>query len=375
MEAVLELARALIARRSVTPEDAGCQALLASRLAACGFSIEQMRFGEVDNLWARHGTGNPVLCFAGHTDVVPAGPTDQWRSPPFEPTVRDGLLYGRGAADMKSGLAAFVCACERFVARTPRHRGSLALLITSDEEGAATDGTVRALAQLRERGERIDWCLVGEATSRERLGDAVRVGRRGSLTGKLIVRGKQGHVAYPQLARNAIHLALPALHELIATDWDRGDERFAPTSFQISNMRSGTGAANVIPGQLEAVFNFRHAPVSTVAMLRARVEHVLARHELEYAIEWAGAAQPYMTEPGPLRAAVCDAIAASAGSAPEQSTAGGTSDGRFFAAAGAEVIELGPVNASIHHANEHVRVADLEPLAAIYESVMQRLLG
>jgi succinyl-diaminopimelate desuccinylase len=375
VKSVLELARALIARRSVTPQDAGCQELLAARLAACGFVVEHMRFREVDNLWARHGIGNPIFCFAGHTDVVPAGPTEQWRTPPFEPSVRDGVLYGRGAADMKSGLAAFVCACERFVARHPRHPGSLALLVTSDEEGVAVDGTVRVLAQLRERGERIDWCLVGEATSRERLGDAVRVGRRGSLTGKLTVHGKQGHVAYPQLARSAIHDALPALHELIATEWDRGDDRFAPTSFQISNVRSGTGAANVIPGLLEAVFNFRHAPVSSAETLRTRVEDVLMRHDVEHAIEWSAGAQPFMTEAGPLRAAVCDAIAASTGSTPELSTAGGTSDGRFFAAAGAEVIELGPVNASIHHVNEHVRVADLEPLSAIYEAVIERLLG
>jgi succinyl-diaminopimelate desuccinylase len=375
MTSVLELARALIARRSVTPDDAGCQELLASRLAASGFAVERMRFGDVDNLWARHGTGNPILCLAGHTDVVPAGPPDQWHTPPFEPTVRDGVLYGRGAADMKSGLAAFVCASERFVAADPRHRGSLALLITSDEEGVAVDGTARVLTQLRERGERIDWCLVGEATSRDRLGDAVRVGRRGSLTGKLIVRGKQGHVAYPQLARSAIHLALPALHELTATEWDRGDDRFAPTSFQISNLRSGTGAANVIPGLLEALFNFRHAPVSSADALRARVDGVLTRHGLEYAIEWSAAAQPFTTDAGPLRAAVCDAVATVAGGVPEQSTAGGTSDGRFFAAGGAEVVELGPVNASIHHANEHVRVADLEPLSAIYEAIIRRLLG
>jgi succinyl-diaminopimelate desuccinylase len=375
MDATLELACALIARRSLTPEDAGCQDLIAARLAAVGFGIERMRFGAVDNLWARRGAGSPVLCFAGHTDVVPPGPLEQWRSPPFEPDVRDGLLYGRGAADMKSSLAAIVRACEEFVARRPRHRGSLALLVTSDEEGPSVDGTERVLARLRERGERIDWCVVGEATSRERLGDAVRIGRRGSLSGRLQLRGVQGHVAYPQLARNAIHLALPALGELIATRWDAGDEHFAPTSFQISNLRSGTGATNVIPGVLEATFNLRYCPASSPAMLRERVGAVLARHGLPPAIEWREAAAPYLSPPGALRGAVCAAVAAAAGTPPELSTAGGTSDGRFFAAAGAEVVELGPVNASIHQVDEHVRVADLAPLGRLYGAIMQRLLG
>ena len=375
MPPTLELARALIARRSLTPDDAGCQQVIAARLAACGFSIEHMRFGAVDNLWARRGSDEPVLCFAGHTDVVPAGPPDQWHTPPFEPSERNGVLYGRGAADMKSSLAAIVCACERFVARHPRHRGSLALLITSDEEGPSIDGTQRVLARLAERGERIDWCVVGEATSRERFGDAVRIGRRGSLTGKLIVRGVQGHVAYPQLARNAIHMALPALQELAGTTWDAGDERFAPTSFQISNLRSGTGATNVIPGVLEATFNFRYAPVAPVDNLRERATAVLARYGLEKNVEWRLAAAPYHCAAGPLRAAACAALAAVTGAAPELSTAGGTSDGRFFAAAGTEVVELGPVNASIHHVNEHVRIADLEPLSASYEGIMSRLLS
>jgi len=374
MDATLELARALVARRSLTPDDAGCQELIGARLSACGFTLEPMRFGDVDNLWARHGSANPVLCFAGHTDVVPAGPPDQWHSAPFQPNERDGLLYGRGAADMKSSLAAFVCAAERFVARRPQHEGSLALLITSDEEGPAVDGTERVLARLRERGEHIDWCVVGEATSRERLGDAVRVGRRGSLTGRLIVRGVQGHVAYPLLARNAIHHALPALAELSAMQWDQGDAHFAPTTFQLSNLRSGTGAANVIPGILEAIFNFRHAPVSSIASLRERVKGVLSRHGVQHTIDWRPPSAPYLSTAGSLRAAACAAVAEQTGAEPELSTAGGTSDGRFFAAAGAEVIELGPVNASIHHVNEHVRIADLEPLTSLYLAIMERLL-
>jgi succinyl-diaminopimelate desuccinylase len=374
MDATLELARSLIARRSLTPDDAGCQDLIGERLSACGFTLEPMRFGEVDNLWARHGSGNPVLCFAGHTDVVPAGPPDQWHSAAFQPSERDGLLYGRGAADMKSSLAAFVCAAERFVAQRPRHAGSLALLITSDEEGPAVEGTERVLARLRERGERIDWCVVGEATSRERLGDAVRVGRRGSLTGKLIVRGVQGHVAYPLLARNAIHQALPALAELTAMQWDTGDTHFAPTTFQISNLRSGTGAANVIPGVLEAIFNFRHAPASSVGSLREKVKAVLGRHRIPHSIDWHPPSAPYLSTPGRLRSAVSAVIAEHTGAGPELSTAGGTSDGRFFAAAGAEVIELGPVNASIHHVNEHVRIADLAPLTSLYLGIMERLL-
>jgi succinyl-diaminopimelate desuccinylase len=374
-EPVLDLARALIARRSLTPDDAGCQDLLAERLAAAGFAVERMRFGSVDNLWARHGAEPPVLCFAGHTDVVPGGPPDQWFSPPFAPSVRDGYLYGRGAADMKSALSAMTCAAADFVRRAPRHRGSIALLVTSDEEGPAVDGTTRVVDALTARGERIDWCVVGEATSRERLGDEVRVGRRGSYSGKLVVRGVQGHVAYPDKARNAIHVAAPALAELARTHWDDGDEAFPPTSFQISNLRSGTGAMNVIPGLLEATFNFRFAPVTGIDTLRARVESILARHGIEHALQFRLSAAPYLSTAGPLRAAVFDAVAQATGAAPLPSTAGGTSDGRFLAAAGAEVVELGPVNATIHQVNERVRTDDLAPLAAIYLGIAERLLG
>jgi succinyl-diaminopimelate desuccinylase len=374
-EPVLELARALIARRSLTPDDAGCQDLLAARLEPAGFQVERMRFGAVDNLWARHGTAPPVLCFAGHTDVVPGGPPDQWNSPPFAPSVRDGWLYGRGAADMKSSLAAMTRAAADFVRRAPGHRGTLALLVTSDEEGPAVDGTVRVVEALTARGERIDWCVVGEATSRERLGDEIRIGRRGSCSGKLVVRGVQGHVAYPEKARNAIHVAAPALADLAAERWDEGDEHFPPTTFQISNLRSGTGATNVIPGLLEAIFNFRFAPVTTVERLRARMEAILARHGLDYALQLRPSAQPYLCTAGPLRAAVTEAVAEVTGAPPLPSTAGGTSDGRFLAAAGAEVVELGPVNATIHQVNERVRVDDLEPLAAMYLKIAERLLG
>jgi len=374
MEAVLELARALIARRSVTPEDAGCQALLASRLAACGFSIEQMRFGEVDNLWARHGTGNPVLCFAGHTDVVPAGPTDQWRSPPFEPTVRDGLLYGRGAADMKSSIAAFVVAAEQFVKERPQHSGSLALLITSDEEGVAVDGTVKVVEALRKRNEGIDYCIVGEPSSVDMLGDTLKHGRRGSLTGKLVVRGVQGHVAYPHLVKNPIHLLAPALAELARTQWDKGNDSFPPTSFQASNIHAGTGAVNVVPGSAEVDFNFRFSTESTDASLRERVEAILKKHGLEYSITWLLGAKPFLSKRGRLEKLVVAAAKKHTGHNAEVTTTGGTSDARFIIEICPEVIELGPVNASIHKLNEHITLDELEMLPRIYLDTLRALL-
>jgi len=353
---VQDLAIALIRRASVTPDDAGCQELIAARLARAGFTIERLRCGAVDNLWATHGGEGPVLAFLGHTDVVPSGPLDAWSSPPFEPTVRDGRLYGRGAADMKSGVAAMVVALEAFVRARPDHPGRVALLLTSDEEGAAVDGVRRVAATFRERGERIDWCVVGEPSSKARLGDLIRIGRRGSLTGRLRVRGVQGHVAYPDKARNPIHVLAPALAELAATRWDEGNEAFPPTSFQVSNLNAGTGADNVIPGDLHAVFNFRFGTASTSDGLRERVEAILRRA-------------------GALRDATVAAIGALCGIEPELSTGGGTSDGRFIAPLGAEVVELGPINASIHKIDEHIALDELERLPALYRSIAERLLG
>jgi len=375
MSATLELARSLIACRSVTPVDGGCQGLLAERLSRLGFKIEHLRFGNVDNLWARLGTARPVFCFAGHTDVVPTGPLGEWHSDPFVPQVRDGMLFGRGAADMKTSIAAFVTAIEAFLAAHPKPDGSIALLITSDEEGVAVDGTTRVVEVLRARGEALDYCIVGEPTSVDRLGDTVKNGRRGSLSGKLTVRGVQGHIAYPQLANNPIHLALPALTELTRIAWDEGNEYFQPTSFQFSNVNAGTGATNVIPGTVEALFNFRFSPARTPDDLKAAVHALLDRHGLDYAIDWSLSGMPFLTPRGKLVDAVARAIREEMGYETELSTSGGTSDGRFIATHCAEVLELGPVNASIHKLNEHVKVADIEPLARIYRRALETLLG
>jgi succinyl-diaminopimelate desuccinylase len=376
---VLDLTRALIARPSVTPEDAGCQALLADRLGALGFRCETLRFAEVENLWAVrepvNGSGDaPIFVFAGHTDVVPPGPLEQWLSPPFEPVIRDGFLHGRGAADMKSSLAAMVVATERFLAARPDCPARIGFLLTSDEEGPGVHGTKAVIAHLAALGERLDWCIVGEPSSAERLGDTVRVGRRGSLNAILRVHGQQGHVAYPDLADNPIHRAAPALAALAARRWDAGNEFFPPTSLQISNIRAGTGATNVIPGDLEVWFNFRFCTEQTAAGLERQVTELLDAHGLRYDIEWALSGEPFLTGRGRLVAAVQDAIREVTGLDPELSTSGGTSDGRFIAPTGCEVVELGPCNATIHKLNECVAVADLEPLALTYQRVLERLL-
>jgi len=370
----LELARQLIARRSITPEDAGCQDLLARRLEAAGFRCEAMRFGGVSNLWARRGESGPVLCFAGHTDVVPPGPMSGWESDPFVPTLRDGNLYGRGAADMKSSIACFVVAAETFVAERPGHSGSIALLITSDEEGPSVDGTARVVEKLRQRGEKIDYCLVGEPSSVTALGDTIKNGRRGSLSGRVTVRGVQGHVAYPHLASNPIHLLAPALAELTAIRWDEGNEFFPPTTWQVSNVHAGTGATNVIPGSLEMDFNFRFATASTEESLKERFEATLRKYALDYALEWTQSGRPFLTVPGTLVEAVKHAIQLNAGRTPELSTAGGTSDGRFIAEICPQIVELGPVNATIHKLNEHVDVETLERLPRIYLDTLRALL-
>lgn len=377
MSAVFDLACELISRRSVTPDDAGCQALLGSRLAEAGFKVEQLHFGEVDNLWATHGNGGPLLVFLGHTDVVPSGPVESWQSDPFEPVVRDGRLYGRGAADMKGSVAAMTVALEAFVARHPDHRGRVALLLTSDEEGPTNlDGVRRVAEHFHSTGERIDWCVVGEPSSKERLGDLIRVGRRGSLSGTLVVRGVQGHVAYPEKAKNPIHAFAPALAELAAERWDEGNQDFPPTSFQVSNLNAGTGANNVIPGTLTALINFRYSTASSAQDLRARTEAVLDRHGLDWQIDWSLSGEPFLTPPG---GAVRDAVVAVCrelcGVEPEESTGGGTSDGRFIAPLGAEVVELGPVNATIHKVDECVALADLDKLPSLYLAVCERLLG
>ena len=381
MSAVLDLTTELIHRASLTPDDAGCQAVIGARLARAGFAIERMRYGEVDNLWATHGEGSPVLVLLGHTDVVPSGPASAWTSPPFEPAQRDGRLYGRGAADMKSGVAAMVVALEAFVHAHPRHRGTVALLLTSDEEGASVDGVRRVAIELRRRTQPIDWCLVGEPSSKERLGDLVRIGRRGSLTGRLRVGGVQGHVAYPDQADNPIHAFAAALAALVAERWDEGNEAFPPTTFQFSNIAAGTGADNVIPGELSAIFNFRYGTASSADGLRARVEDLLRRHGIDVAaegnrLEWSHSGEPFLSAAGPLRAAVLAAIRAQCGEVEvELSTGGGTSDGRFIAPLGAEVVELGVVNASIHKVDEHVALDDLERLPLLYRDIIERLLG
>ncbi len=375
MSGTVEFACRLIERPSITPEDIGCQQLIAARLACAGFACETLHYGPVENLWARRGAQAPLFVFAGHTDVVPPGLRDDWASDPFVPTIREGRLYGRGAADMKGSLAAMVVATERFVAAHPQHRGSIGFLVTSDEEGDAVDGTVKVVEELTLRGERIDWCLVGEPSSNERLGDLVRNGRRGSLNGRLTVNGVQGHVAYPERARNPIHLALPALAELAATRWDEGNAHFPPTSFQISNVQSGTGTENVIPARSEWLFNFRYSTVFTADDLKRRVTAVLDRHGLDYRLDWKLSGAPFLTPAGALVDAVRDAIRAQTGVETTLSTGGGTSDGRFIAPTGAEVVELGPVNASIHKVNESVSVEELDRLSAVYEAVLLRLLG
>lgn len=371
----LALACELIARDSTTPEDAGCQQLMAERLAACGFRIEKMRFGEVENFWARRGEEGPVLCFAGHTDVVPTGPLERWQNPPFEPTIIDGMLHGRGAADMKGSLASMVIAVERFVAEHPDHSGSIAFLITSDEEGPAVNGTVRVVETLQGRLEKVDWCIVGEPSSTEQVGDIVKNGRRGSLNARLVIKGKQGHVAYPHLARNPIHLAAPALAELAAENWDNGNAFFPPTSFQISNIHSGTGATNVVPGELEALINFRFSTESTVESLQARTRAILDHHDLEYELDWTVSGLPFLTEPGALLDGVAAAILEVTGRQTQPSTSGGTSDGRFIATMGTQVVELGPVNATIHQVNERISAADLDTLTDIYQATLNRLLA
>lgn len=374
MSATLELAKALIQCPSVTPEDAGCQALLIARLEKLGFRIEQLRFGNVDNFWARLGDAAPVFCFAGHTDVVPPGPIAEWQSPPFAPTITNDHLYGRGAVDMKSSIAAMVTACERFLSKDPQFQGSIAFLITSDEEGPAQDGTVKVIEHLEKRSEKINWCLVGEPSSSQHVGDVVKNGRRGSLNGTLHVRGRQGHVAYPQLADNPIHNLAPALAELCATEWDQGNAFFPPTTFQISNLQSGTGATNVIPGKLELLFNFRFSTATTAEALQHHVEAVLQKHALNYTLDWELSGQPFLTAEGKLIDAISEAIENVCEYSTELSTSGGTSDGRFIAPTGAQVAELGPLNATIHQVNEHISITDLDTLSQIYERVLENLL-
>jgi succinyl-diaminopimelate desuccinylase len=379
MNDVVALTRELIARASVTPEDAGCQALLAGRLARAGFRCEQLDFGSVRNLWAEHGAEGPVLCYLGHTDVVPPGPREAWASDPFVPEVRDGVLYGRGAADMKSGVAAMVCALEAFVAAHPDHPGTVALLLTSDEEGDAIDGVRRVVEHFRERGQGIDYCVTGEPSSMRQLGDLVRVGRRGTLSGTLTVRGIQGHVAYPERARNPIHQAMPALAELTARRWDSGyaldtAHPFPPSSLQVSNIHSGTGANNVIPGTCEVVFNFRYNPSWRAEQLEREVHALLDRHGLDYAIAWHRGGEPFLTREGRLRAVVREVLREMCGTVPEESTGGGTSDARFIAPMGAEVIEFGPVNATIHKVDECVALAELERLPGIFRAFAEGLL-
>ena len=372
--ATLALARALIERRSLTPDDAGCQALLASRLVPLGFRVETAVANGVTNGWMRRGNARPLVCFAGHTDVVPTGPLTDWRSDPFVPTERDGWLYGRGAADMKGSVAAFVTAIEAFLAASPNAGGSIALLVTSDEEGPSIDGTVKVVEQLAAAGETIDYCIVGEPTSVDHLGDMMKNGRRGTLSGTLIVNGVQGHVAYPQLAKNPIHLAAPVLAEFAATKWDDGDAYFPPTTWQCSNIHSGTGATNVIPGALEVKFNFRFCPVSSRESLMQRFEAILARHAIDYDLAWTGYGPPYLTGRGKLVDVVTEAVHAVTGVTPELSCTGGTSDGRFIADICREIVEFGPVNATIHKVNERVRVAELDALSSIYRGILERLL-
>jgi len=371
---VLSLAKELIARPSVTPADEGCQQLMADFLAPLGFTIEPMVFHDTTNLWARRGTTGPLFCFAGHTDVVPSGPASKWNTPPFEPTIIDGILYGRGAADMKGSIASMLAAVQRFIADHPDHNGSIAFLITSDEEGPFINGTPKVIETLEARQEKITWCLVGEPSSTNQVGDVVKNGRRGSLTGDLTVYGVQGHVAYPHLAENPVHIAMPALAELAAKQWDQGNEFFPATSFQIANINAGTGASNVIPGELQVQFNFRYSTELTDIQIKQQVIELLDRHGLRYELKWTLSGQPFLTGSGKLVEATQNAIKAVTGRITELSTSGGTSDGRFIAPTGAQVVELGPINATIHKVNECVNVADLETLSDIYYTMMQQLL-
>ncbi len=374
MSATLELAKDLISRASVTPEDVGCQTLMCERLSAIGFECEDLPFGEVSNFWARRGDGSPLLVFAGHTDVVPTGPLEDWKSDPFQPEIRDGLLYGRGAADMKGSLAAMVTACEAFVSAHPAHKGSIGFLITSDEEGPSINGTVKVVEHLVARGEQIDMCLVGEPSSSKQLGDVIKNGRRGSLNGTLTIKGTQGHVAYPQLADNPIHRAAPAMAELANIEWDQGNEFFPPTSFQISNINSGTGAENVVPGELQLMFNLRYSTELTEQLIRERVHAVLDSHALDYELHWRLSGEPFLTPAGELVDAAQSAIKELAGIDTELSTSGGTSDGRFIAPTGAQVLELGPLSATIHQVNECVAVEDLDRLSSLYRRILETLL-
>jgi succinyl-diaminopimelate desuccinylase len=375
MSATLELAQSLIAIDSVTPDDKGCQRLIAARLEALGFTIEHLRFGEVDNLWARIGDEAPLFVFAGHTDVVPTGPLDQWTTPPFEPAIVDGVLYGRGAADMKGSIAAMLVACEKFIQQQQYRKGSIAFLITSDEEGPAVDGTIKVIELLQKRNEHIDWCLVGEPSSVETVGDVVKNGRRGSINGYLTIHGTQGHIAYPHLADNPIHRFSAAMNALVNEQWDNGNEFFPPTGFQISNINAGTGASNVIPGELRVMFNLRFSTELTQDIIRQRVENILTEHGLDYSLKWEFSGNPFLTPSGVLIDATREAIRTVCGFDTELSTGGGTSDGRFIAPAGAQVLELGPINASIHKINENVAVADLERLSEIYHNILNRLLS
>jgi len=375
MNPTLDLTCELIRRDSVTPRDEGCQETMIAHLEAIGFTVERLRFGDVDNFWARRGTAGPLLCFAGHTDVVPTGPLDKWHSHPFEPVIRDGHLFGRGAADMKASLAAFITAIERFIATHPNHPGSIALLITSDEEGVATDGTVRVVDLLETRGETIDYCIVGEPTSTDALGDTIKNGRRGSLSGTLIIKGQQGHIAYPHLAKNPIHLMAPALAELAATVWDEGNAYFPATSWQVSNLNAGTGATNVIPGTAELKFNFRFSTENTAESLKAGVHAILDKHGLDYDLVWTLSGNPFLTEPGALTDAIGSAIEQVTGLRTELSTSGGTSDGRFIKRIARELVEFGPINATIHKLNECVKVDDVERLSLVYEKTLTALLA
>jgi succinyl-diaminopimelate desuccinylase len=374
-DATLALTRELIARQSVTPDDAGCQDAMVSRLKQAGFSVDAMRFGEVDNFWATHGTSGPLLAFAGHTDVVPPGDEASWDSDPFEATVIGDELFGRGAADMKASLAAMVVACEQFIEQHPDHAGRIGFLITSDEEGPAKNGTVKVMESLSSQGEQIDWCVVGEPSSTTVLGDLVKNGRRGSLNARLIVNGTQGHIAYPHLADNPIHRAMPALDALAKEAWDNGNDFFDPTSLQISTIRAGQGVTNVIPGSLEVLFNLRFSTELTAEAIKSRCEDILKAHGLSYDIEWSLSGEPFLTEPGALLDAVMQSIQAVAGCRPQVSTGGGTSDGRFIAPSGAQVVEVGHVNATIHQCNERVKLADIPKLTEIYKGILERLLA
>ena len=370
----VELAMQLVAQPSVTPKDAGCQAMMTERLQDCGFSIENLRFGDVDNFWAIHGSSGPIFCFAGHTDVVPTGPVESWSHPPFTPTIVEGQLYGRGSADMKGSLAAMVVAAEEFVSEFPKHQGRLAFLITSDEEGIAVNGTVKVVDWLQQQGITPEWCLVGEPSSSTQCGDTIKNGRRGSLGCRLTVKGTQGHVAYPHLAANPIHLGMPALEELTREIWDQGNTFFPATSFQVSNINAGTGATNVIPGTVEVLFNFRFSTEVTDLQLMGRAEAILNKHQLDYEAEWNLSGQPFITERGDLVQAAINCIAKTTGLEAELSTAGGTSDGRFIAPIGTQVVELGPVNQSIHRVDENVSIDDLNTLTKIYKNILHELL-